>query len=122
MLQGGVATGLSHVETAKSPKLFIVKGKRQPVIRQLPTISWKEFNDGDVFVLDTMSHIFVWIGKNANRLERLQASKVNISFFGNNVIVYLKTFVKSSRIKMFDNFYLVRNKVERRTLCRNCEC
>jgi len=45
------------------------------VIRQLPTISWKEFNDGDVFVLDTMSHIFVWIGKNANRLERLQASK-----------------------------------------------
>ena len=80
VLQGGVATGLSHVETAKSPKLFIVKGKRQPVIRQLPTISWKEFNDGDVFVLDTMSHIFVWIGKNANRLERLQASKVNISF------------------------------------------
>ena len=76
VLQGGVATGLSHVETVKSPKLFIVKGKRQPVIRQLPTISWKEFNDGDVFVLDTMTHIFVWIGKNANRLERLQASKV----------------------------------------------
>ena len=81
VLQGGVATGLSHVETAKSPKLFIVKGKRQPVIRQLPTISWKEFNDGDVFVLDTMSHIFVWIGKNANRLERLQASKVSIIIF-----------------------------------------
>ena len=76
VLQGGVATGLSHVETAKSPKLFIVKGKRQPVIRQLPTISWKEFNDGDVFVLETMAHIFVWTGKNANRLERLQASKV----------------------------------------------
>ena len=79
MLQGGVSTGLSHVETAKSPKLYIVKGKRQPIIRQLPTISWNEFNDGDVFVLDTMTYIFVWVGKDANRLEKLQASKVMLN-------------------------------------------
>ena len=64
------------MDHAKTPKLYIVKGKRQPIIRQLPTIGWSEFNDGDVFVLDTMTHIFVWTGKNANRLERLQASKV----------------------------------------------
>ena len=76
ILQGGVSTGLTHVEMAKSPKLYIVKGKRQPIIRQLPTISWEEFNDGDVFVLDTMAHIFLWIGRNANKLEKLQASKV----------------------------------------------
>ena len=76
ILQGGVSTGLTHVEMAKSPKLYIVKGKRQPIIRQLPTISWVEFNDGDVFVLDTMAHIFLWIGRNANKLEKLQASKV----------------------------------------------
>ena len=79
VLQGGVSTGLTHVEMAKTPKLYIVKGKRQPIIRQLPTISWDEFNDGDVFVLDTMSHIFVWVGRNANKLERLQASKVDLS-------------------------------------------
>ena len=77
ILQGGVSTGLTHVEHAKTPKLYIVKGKRQPIIRQLPTISWKEFNDGDAFVLDTMTHIFVWTGKNSNRLEKLQAAKVN---------------------------------------------
>ena len=76
ILQGGVSTGLTHVEHAKTPKLYIVKGKRQPIIRQLPTISWKEFNDGDAFVLDTMTHIFVWTGKNSNRLEKLQAAKV----------------------------------------------
>ena len=77
-LQGGVSSGLSHVETTKTPKLFIVKGKRQPTIRQVPTISWTEMNDGDVFVLDTQSHIFIWVGRNANRLERLQGCKVKI--------------------------------------------
>ena len=79
ILQGGVSTGLTHVEMAKSPKLYIVKGKRQPIIRQLPTISWDEFNEGDVFVLETMTQIFVWVGRDANRLEKLQAAKVKFN-------------------------------------------
>ena len=68
------------MEKTKTPKLFIVKGKRQPTIRQLPTISWTEMNDGDVFVLDTNSHIFIWVGRNANRLERLQGCKVKFIY------------------------------------------
>ena len=34
-------------------------------------------NDGDVFVLEAMSHIFIWVGRKANRLERLQGCKVH---------------------------------------------
>ena len=36
ILEGGVASGLNHVNiNDKTPKLFIVKGKRQPMIRDL---------------------------------------------------------------------------------------
>jgi hypothetical protein len=45
-------------------------------VRQLASIDWKEFNDGDVFVLDAVQFVFVWSGKQANRLEKLQGSKV----------------------------------------------
>ncbi|MEO2044731.1 MAG: hypothetical protein ABGX43_09025 [Nitrospinaceae bacterium] len=69
---------MHHVTHDKTPKLFIVKGKRQPVVRELPTISWNEFNDGDAFVLDAVDHIFVWNGRQANRLEKLQAAKVRL--------------------------------------------
>ena len=76
ILHGGISSGLNVVSHEKEPKLFIVKGKRQPVIRQLPSIDWKEFNDGDVFVLDAVQNIFVWTGKQSNRLERIQGAKV----------------------------------------------
>lgn len=72
-----MATGLTHVNVNdKSPKLYIVKGKRQPIIRQLQPINWTQFNSGDVFVLDAVQFIFVWNGNQANRLEKLQAAKL----------------------------------------------
>jgi hypothetical protein len=53
-LNGGISSGLNVVSHEKEPKLFIVKGKRQPVVRQLPAIDWCHFNDGDVFVVDAI--------------------------------------------------------------------
>ena len=85
MLQGGVAAGLSHVVEDTTPKLFLVKGKRQPIVRQTPALSWSAMNDGDVFVLDAREFIFVWVGRQSNRLERLQAAKVRLSFSANEV-------------------------------------
>ena len=55
-----------------------MKGKRQPILRQLADISWSAMNHGDTFILDVRSHIFVWTGKDSNRMERLQASKVDL--------------------------------------------
>ena len=57
-----------------------MKGKRQPILRQLADISWSAMNHGDTFILDVRSHIFVWTGKDSNRMERLQASKVKPAF------------------------------------------
>ncbi len=73
-----MAAGLSHVVADTSPKLFLVKGKRQPVVRQMAAIDWDHMNDGDVFILEARDSdlIFVWSGRNSNRLERLQAAKV----------------------------------------------
>ncbi|KAL1450166.1 hypothetical protein WDU94_002615 [Cyamophila willieti] len=76
-LTGGVTSGLNHVAKTFEPKLYKVKGKRSPVITQMPTIEWKYFNSGDVFILDTDDEvIFIWIGRTANPMEKLQAAKV----------------------------------------------
>ncbi|XP_043192707.1 advillin-like [Amphibalanus amphitrite] len=74
-LDGGVATGFTHVTDEFTPTLFLVKGRRHPVIRQLPSVEWKHFNDGDVFVLDAREAVYVWTGKEANHMEKIQAAK-----------------------------------------------
>ncbi|KAK2720743.1 hypothetical protein QYM36_004582, partial [Artemia franciscana] len=75
ILQGGVASGFKHVSDEYTPLLFSVKGKRAPLIRQLKEVSWKEMTEGDVFVLDTKDHIFVWTGRSANRYEKMHGAK-----------------------------------------------
>lgn len=41
-----------------------------------PAISWEYFNSGDVFILELKNKIFVWIGKESNKMEKFQAGKV----------------------------------------------
>ena len=69
-------TGLSHYVEDKSPKLFQVKGKRKPIVRQLFNISWAEMNSGDSYVIDVpeavindekVAKVLIWRGKNSNR-------------------------------------------------------
>ena len=76
-LKGGVKSGLSHYVEDKSPKLFQVKGKRKPLVRQTSLIHWREMNHGDSYVLDVPEEevAFVWQGNASNRFEKLQAAK-----------------------------------------------
>ena len=55
----------------KSPKLFHVKGKRKPIVRQMNSISWSIMNKGDSYVLDVPEYnkTIVWRGANSNRLN-----------------------------------------------------
>ena len=76
ILQGGVASGFHHVTDDFKPALYSVKGKRTPMIHQLASITWSLMNEGDVYVLDNRSHIFVWIGRSANNNEKLNGAKV----------------------------------------------
>ncbi|XP_055329268.1 villin-1-like [Paramacrobiotus metropolitanus] len=75
-MEGGVGSGLSHVELTIKPKLYQVKGKRRPIFRELRSISWSSMNEGDVFVLSTKNIQFVWYGKSANNYEKMQGSKL----------------------------------------------
>lgn len=39
-------------------------------------ISWSVMNNGDVFILVAPKHIYIWTGKNSNRMERFAAIKI----------------------------------------------
>ncbi|BFF88889.1 gelsolin [Drosophila madeirensis] len=72
--QGGVGTGFKHVETnAQGQKrLFQVKGKRNVRVRQV-NLSVSSMNQGDCFILDAGSDIYVYVGAQAKRVEKLKA-------------------------------------------------
>lgn len=76
-MKGGVASGFHHVTDEFKAALYSVKGKRMPVVHQLDSVSWSLMNEGDVFVMETKSYIFVWIGKQANNREKLKGAKVS---------------------------------------------
>ena len=81
LLPGGAASGFKHVTDEFHPVLYSVKGRRTPVVRQLPEISWSLMNEGDVFVLDNKKFIFVWVGRSANNHEKMHGAKVCPSLF-----------------------------------------
>ncbi|XP_016992685.2 gelsolin isoform X1 [Drosophila takahashii] len=72
--QGGVGTGFKHVQTnAQGEKrLFQVKGKRNVRVRQV-NLSVSSMNKGDCFILDAGSDIYVFVGSQAKRVEKLKA-------------------------------------------------
>ena len=61
-------------------------------------------NDGDVFVLEAMSHIFIWVGRKANRLERLQGCKVHhITYWAGK-----KTFTQNISLVITDLYFVLK--------------
>jgi len=75
-MRGGIASGFKKATDSFTPRLFRVKGRRSPVMTEMPAISWSHVNSGDCFIIDTKDVIFVWTGRNANRMEKLSAAKV----------------------------------------------
>ncbi|KAL6086337.1 hypothetical protein STEG23_000135, partial [Scotinomys teguina] len=72
--QGGVASGMKHVETNTYDvkRLLHVKGKRNIRATEVE-MSWNSFNRGDVFLLDLGMVIIQWNGPESNSRERLKA-------------------------------------------------
>uniref|UniRef100_H2ZV12 Villin-1 n=1 Tax=Latimeria chalumnae TaxID=7897 RepID=H2ZV12_LATCH len=71
--QGGIATGMKHVETNTYDiqRLLHVKGKKHVVAGEVE-MSWSSFNKGDVFLLDLGKLVVQWNGPNSNKMERLK--------------------------------------------------
>lgn len=69
ILTGGIDTGFHHVEEKTfSPRLYHVKGNKMPVVVEV-LLTAESMNEGDVFILDNKTEVFVWIGKKANKNE-----------------------------------------------------
>ncbi|KAL5006142.1 hypothetical protein ScPMuIL_017300 [Solemya velum] len=71
-LKGGHASGFNHVEHVFQKRLVHIKGKQHVRIREVD-MSWDSFNHGDAFILDLGTVLFVWLGKDCNRTERMKA-------------------------------------------------
>uniref|UniRef100_A0A671SH81 Villin-1 n=1 Tax=Sinocyclocheilus anshuiensis TaxID=1608454 RepID=A0A671SH81_9TELE len=71
--KGGVASGMKQVETNtyNIRRLLHVKGNKHVVAGEVE-MSWKSFNQGDVFLLDLGSLLIQWNGPKSNRMERLR--------------------------------------------------
>ncbi|XP_050509264.1 advillin isoform X1 [Diabrotica virgifera virgifera] len=57
-------------------KLYRVRGKRIPVVKEMPSVSWEHFNSQDIFVIKTPKIIFVWSGRAADAVEKLHATTI----------------------------------------------
>ncbi|XP_055486658.1 villin-1-like [Leucoraja erinacea] len=75
--RGGVASGLKHVETNayNVQRLLHVKGRKNVHAAEVD-MSWKSFNQGDVFLLDLGKLIVQWNGPLSNHMERLKAMQL----------------------------------------------
>ncbi|XP_078259380.1 villin-1-like [Rhinoraja longicauda] len=75
--RGGVASGLKHVETNayNVQRLLQVKGRKNIHATEVE-MSWKSFNQGDVFLLDLGKLIVQWNAPHSNHMERLKAMQL----------------------------------------------
>jgi len=73
-MPGGVASGFKQTEinAAGEKRLFQVKGKKNIRVRQVD-LTIGSMNKGDCFILDAGREIYVYVGKNAKRLEKMKA-------------------------------------------------
>lgn len=71
-LNGGIASGFKKVQIDDRVSLFHIKGKKKPVMHQVPACG-ASLNQGDAFLLITPKKINCWIGKTANMMEKNKA-------------------------------------------------
>jgi hypothetical protein len=74
-LAGGVASGFKAVDRTKGVRLYQVKGRRDPVLLQVPP-SGASLNQGDAFILTTDGAIYLWVGTSANIREKQKAALI----------------------------------------------
>lgn len=74
-MPGGVASGFKkqEINDAGEKRLFQVKGKKNIRVRQVD-LSISSMNKGDCFILDAGNDIYVYVGKNAKRVEKIKAT------------------------------------------------
>jgi hypothetical protein len=78
-LEGGVASGFTHVEPETYAKrLLIIKGVRYPRVFEVPA-SNESINEGDCFILDLGMQLYLWVGLDANMHDKTKALEIATS-------------------------------------------
>jgi hypothetical protein len=84
-LEGGVDSGFRAVTARAGVKLYRIKGHRNPVLLEVPAAA-TSLNHGDVFILTSPTHVFLWVGRSANKYEKSTSgqffSNIRIRFKG----------------------------------------
>nr|XP_002128995.1 gelsolin [Ciona intestinalis] len=75
--KGGVASGFNHARTNISDvkRLLHLKGKRMVRMNEVE-MTWKSFNQGDIFIVEVENDLFQWNGSVSNRYERLKGCEI----------------------------------------------
>ncbi|CAJ1059725.1 scinderin like a [Xyrichtys novacula] len=77
-MKGGIASGFKQVvQNSIRPTVLHVKGRRNITAMEVD-MNWSSFNNGDCFIIDLGKVFYLWVGKNANRFERLKTTGLAI--------------------------------------------
>jgi len=75
-LKGGCESGFRHVNTREySPRLLHFRGERRNIVVSEVSATKRNLRSDDVFIYDTGTHVFEWIGKGANKDEKFKAQQ-----------------------------------------------
>jgi len=76
LLEGGVESGFHHVKPEEyKPRLLQIKGKKKVRVSQVP-LSRDSLNQGDIFILDSGTKIYTWIGTEVGTMEKAKGMQV----------------------------------------------
>ncbi|CRK99352.1 CLUMA_CG012656, isoform A, partial [Clunio marinus] len=71
-----VLSGNDQKSTPEIPRLYQIFGKTCPRCVQMKSLSWLNFNSGNVMILLTHRIVFVWVGRSSSSIERVHALNV----------------------------------------------
>lgn len=80
-MDGGTPSGFKSIDPENGTQLFMVKGRRNPVLLQVVPNA-KSLNHGDAFIAVSTKLIVLWIGKQANPFEKMRACAVADKYKG----------------------------------------
>lgn len=67
---------IENIEGNNKTKLYRVKGKRIPIIKEMPNISWDYFTSSGIYLILIPKTLFIWMGRASSITEKLKATEV----------------------------------------------
>ena len=76
-MNGGWSNGDHYYDKEVRNRLYRVKGKRLVRLNELKCMDWSSLNRNGSFLIDFNTVVFIWNGRNTNKLDKLQVRYTN---------------------------------------------